>query len=373
MSNPESVGSGSAETLLYPGLMSSLRTLRDFSLHDLESVRLILRGGSVIDWHRLNFSSAADVHQFIENHDLDPNSDLDRAYLRGIQEQAVRYLRRNFTFAIPKPVEEADFVELALLASSDGHRQQCACTILKVMQIINHMAGRELLFRLPVSDRDLFHLVEEKVYRVVGGMLSDGLPIDEFVGGRKNLDSTYTKLLSKPESSTSALYDKLRFRIVTRERGDLLPVLLYLSQRIFPFNYVVPSESTNTIFHFRSLCESDPHLGQFVPRFQGKEDDTLTPGDNRFSDPEYRTIQFVADVPVRVPPHILDLAPPGSESLGRVVYMLCEFQLLDADTEATNENGAANHEAYKQRQRDAVFRRLRLGAREQKSPKRGAS
>jgi hypothetical protein len=46
---------------------------------------------------------------------------------------------------------------------------------LKTVQIINHMAGRELLFRLPVSDRDLFHLVEEKVYRVVGTMrrLSD--------------------------------------------------------------------------------------------------------------------------------------------------------------------------------------------------------
>jgi uncharacterized protein (TIGR04552 family) len=136
--------------------MASLRTLRDFSLHDLESVRLILRGGSVIDWHRLNFQSAQDVHEFIRNHDLDPDEERDRDYLRGIQEQAVRYLRRNFTFAIPKPVEEADFVELALLASADGHRQQCACTILKVMQIINHMAGRELLFRLPVSDRDLF-------------------------------------------------------------------------------------------------------------------------------------------------------------------------------------------------------------------------
>ena len=42
-------------------------------------------------------------------------------------------------------------------------------------------------------------------------------------------------------------------------------------------------------------------------------DDELTPGDNRFSAPTYRVIQFVTDVPVRVPPHVMQLAPPGSD------------------------------------------------------------
>ena len=316
-----------------------------------------------MDWHRLNFRDENDVRQFIENHDLDPASEQDQRYIRGIREQAIRYLSGSLNFSIPKPVRAAEFEQLVQLASSDSsHRQLCACAILKVMQIINHMAGRELLFRLPVSDRDLFHLVEEKVYRVVGMMLSEGFPITEFIGGRKNLDSTYTKLLSKPESTAVAIYDKLRFRIVTRTRDDLLPVLLYLSKRLFPFNYVVPNQSTNTIFHFRSFCEQHAHLKQYVPHFQAPDPDSLTPGDNRFSDPEYRTIQFIADVPVRVPEHILELAPAGSELLGKVVYMLCEIQLLDAETEATNETGAANHRAYKERQRAAVFRRLRLGA-----------
>jgi uncharacterized protein (TIGR04552 family) len=41
---------------------------------------------------------------------------------------------------------------------------------------------------------------------------------------------------------------------------------------------------------------------------------------------------------------------------------LCEFQLLDAETESLNESGDASHEAYKARQRSAVMRRLRLGA-----------
>lgn len=341
-----------------------LKTLDEFSLHDLESVRLILRGGSVLDWHRLNLQSEEEVSALAGIHELDLSVEQDRNYAQSIQDQAIKYLRRNFNFPIPKPIEMAPWSELVLIAArSGGHRQQCACTILKTMQIINHMAGRELLFRLPVSDRDLFHLVEEKVYRVVGHMLSHGFPITEFIGGRKNLDSTYTKLLSKPESTAVAIYDKLRFRIVTQRRSDLLPVLLYLAERLFPFNYVVPKQSTNTIFHFRSFCEAHPHLQSLVSSFQGKEDELLQGIENRFSDPEYRTIQFVTDVPVRVPPHLLELAPPGSENLGKVVYMLCEIQLLDAETEVANEKGNANHKAYKQRQLDSVFRRLRLGAR----------
>jgi len=350
-----------------------LKRLSEFSLHDLESVRLLLRGGSVIDWHRLNLQDETQVDAFIRNHELDPTSETDVVYLRGVRDQAIKYLQRNFNFAIPKPVRDADLTELILLASGAGHRQQCACTILKAMQIINHLAGRELLFRLPVSDRDLFHLVEEKVYRVVGMMLSQGFPITEFVGGRKNLDSTYTKLLSKPESTAIAIYDKLRFRIVTRHRDDILPIMVYLSERLFPFNYVVPKQSTNTMFAFEEYCDANDHLRELKTQLQADQDDELLPGENRFSDPEYRTIQFISDVPVRVPADVLESAPPGSSDLGRVVYMLCEIQLIDAETEAANETGAANHRAYKDRQRDSVFRRLRLGARAPKDPREPGS
>jgi uncharacterized protein (TIGR04552 family) len=345
-----------------------LRGLSDFSLQDVDAVRLILQGDSVIDWHRLNLTDQQQAADFIRNHELDPDDERDVEYITALKEQAIAYLRRNFSLAFPKPVQLARAEELVMMASGTGHRQQAACTVLKAMQIINHTNGRELLFRLPVSDRDLFHLVEEKVYRVVGTMLSEGFPITEFVGGRKNLDSTYTKLLSKPESSAVALYDKLRFRIVTRQREDLLPILLYLSEQMFPFNYVVPKQSTNTMFHFRSFCEAHPTLRKYISKFQGPIEDALTPGDNRFSSPAYRTIQFVADVPVRVPAHIMELAPPGSGNLGPIVYMLCEIQLLDAETEEANETGSANHEAYKQRQREAVHRRIRLGARTPRDP-----
>lgn len=327
----------------------------------MEALRVVLQGNSVIDWHRLNFEGVGQVRDFLRIHELDPDSPSDRAYINRVKKEAVSYLRRTFGFAIPKPVERMSLEELLLLAAGSGHRQLCACTILKAIHIINHMAGRELLFCLPVSDRDLFHFVEEKVYRVIGTMLSEGFPITEFIGGRKNLDSTYTKLLSKPEANAAALYDKLRFRIVTRTKDHILPVLLYLTERLFPFTYVVPRESTNTILPFREYCLAHPHLSRMVDAFQGEADQGLKPGENTYSAPTYRVIHFVADVPVRVPAHIMEMAPEGSDDLGPIVYLLCEFQLLDAESEALNEQGDASHDAYKQRQRQAVFARLRLG------------
>jgi uncharacterized protein (TIGR04552 family) len=106
--------------------------------------------------------------------------------------------------------------ELLLLASGKGHRQLCACAILKAMHIIHHLDGRELLFSVPMSDQDVFHLVEEKVYRSSAACSRRAFRSSSSWGAAKNKDSLYTKLLSKSDSSASQIYDKLRFRIVTR-------------------------------------------------------------------------------------------------------------------------------------------------------------
>ena len=151
------------------------------------------------------------------------------------------------------------------------------------MHIIHHLEGRELLFMLPFSDQEVFHNVEEKIYRVIGSMLAHGFPITEFIGGRKNKDSLYTKLLSKQETVAAQIYDKLRFRIVTRSADDIFPVIQYLSKRLFPFNYVIPGQSINSIFHFRNYCRADPHLAPMLPEMQAGQDDETTPSDNRFS------------------------------------------------------------------------------------------
>lgn len=345
-----------------------LKRLDEFNLHELETVRLILRGDSVVDWHRLNLANEEQARSLLIAHEFNPDDPAHRARLESIKNEAVSYLRRQFDFPIPQPVARLSVEELLLLASGKGHRQLCACTILKSMHIIHHLDGRELLFSLPMSDQDVFHLVEEKVYRIIGGMLSAGFPIVEFVGGRKNKDSLYTKLLSKRDSSASQVYDKLRFRIVTRSADDILPVLLYLTERLLPFSLILSGESINTIFHFKAYCQRHPHLQAMVDDFQTGIDDAYTPTDNRFSGQSYRVIHFVCDLPVRLPAATMEMAPPAAWSLGPIVFVLCEFQLLDRETEASNELGDASHERYKDRQKQAVKRRLKIGVRPLRNP-----
>ena len=348
-----------------------LRPLEELSLAELEGIRLVLRGGSVIDWHRLNFAEPREAHEFLEAQEINLDRPADRARAEAVKNSAISYLRRNFDFPIPRTVAEKDAAELLMLASTRGHRQLCACAILKVMHIIHHLEARELLFMLPISDQELFHLVEQKTYRIIGGMLARGFPIVEFIGGRKNKDSLYTKLLSKPETHAAQIFDKLRFRLVTRAPEDIFPTLNYLMRHVFAFNYVVPRESTNTLFPFADYCESHPslreHLGnlQLSPDYEGRGGPRV---DNEFTAATYRVVHFVVDMPVRVPQEVMDQAPPAAWALGPVIFGQTEFQIIDRATEQSNEMGDASHDAYKRRQQDAVARRLKVGLEEAAAP-----
>ena len=350
------------------------KTLEHFELADLEAVRILLRGDSVIDWHRLNFEGTEEIRDFVRAHELSPDNPEDRERMDVVKQEAIAYLKRHFDYPIPKPVAQATTEELVAMAcKSGGHRQVCACSILKCMHIIHHLDGRELLFMLPLSDQEVFQLVEEKVYRVIGGMLASGFPISEFVGGRKHRDSLYTKLLSKEDTIAAQVYDKLRFRIVTKSERDIFPVLEYLTRKLVPFNYVIPGQSINSIFQFANYCRAHPRLKPMLKEMQAGKDEEFTPSDNVFSAQNYRVVHFVVDMPVRLPERVLELAPPEAARFGRIVFVVCEFQIIDEATEAQNEIGDASHAKYKERQKKAVMRRLQLGMREMKVPPRSSS
>ncbi len=343
---------------------AGFRAIDEFTLGDLESIWNILRGDSVIDWKRLNYATREDVEEFLRVQEFLPEEPGDQARLEAIKSEAIQYLRRNFEYPIPRPVSELSVEELLLTATGKGHKQVCACIILKVMHLIHHLQGRELLYMLPLSDAEIFQLVEQKIYRVIGGMLEEGMPITEFLGGRKSRDSLYTKLLSKSETIAAQIYDKVRFRIVTRTPDDLLPVLNYLTRKLFPFNYAIPGESYNTLVDPRVVSKRHPHIAELLESARANVSADVITGvvDNKFSARSYRVIHFVVDMPVRVPRRAMLQSPPAAAALGQVVFVQVEFQLVDHETELANEAGEASHARYKERQRVAVRDRLQLGA-----------
>jgi uncharacterized protein (TIGR04552 family) len=319
----------------------------ELTLADTDSVRLMLRGDSVIDWHKLNFSDHAEVDRFLRLNEFDPESDSDMERFEDIRNDAVDYLARAYAMAIPDEVaEDLPARDLFLVASSTGPHQKWACVVLKVMHIIHHINGRQALMKVSVSDEIIFREIELKVLQVVEQLRAAGAPLLEFEWSRKPRDSQITKLLAKRSTLAASIYDKLRFRLIVPQRGDIVPMLATLARQLIPFNYIVPGESVNQLVDLEEVLAADEVNGH---------EPTELPF-NEFSGPEYRIINFIADLPLRlerlVPKH--EMAP----ELSHVVFVLTEFQVCDKATAQRNESGASSHEAYKARQHERVRMRL---------------
>ena len=344
-----------------------VRSVAEMGLKELERVRLILRGGSVIDWRRLHFRNRDEVDRFLRLCGLDLTHHADEAWARLVLSDAVEYLRRTFSYRVADAVAQpAEIHDLFLYASGvkEPHRfRRIACIVLKVMHVVQHIEGRDLLFRLAVSEADLSRMATAKVNGVLAEAREKGLPILDYSPSVKTRESLITKLLAKKENVAAQVYDKTRFRIVTPTRADILPVLYFLTQRLFPFNFVVPGQTENTLLPFKSLLREFPHFHNHAhelhldPDFEDREGG----GGNEFSGSGYRVLNFVVDVPLRLdewlPPPELD----RRERKGRIGYTLVEFQMLDVHTAELNEQGENAHARYKHRQKLRVLRRLSRG------------
>jgi uncharacterized protein (TIGR04552 family) len=320
-------------------------SVSELTLADTEAVRLMLRGDSVIDWHHLGFADHSEVDRFLRLNEFDPESDDEMARLEDIRESAVEYLARTYAMAIPDEVA-ADLParDLFLVASSSGPHQKWACVVLKVMHIIHHINGRAALLKVSISDEIIFREIELKVLQVVEQLRAAGAPLSEFEWSRKPRDSQITKLMAKKSTLAANIYDKLRFRLIVPGHQDLVPMLATLTRQLIPFNYIVPGESVNQLVN---LPTADERGNGYAPRELPY---------NEFSGPEYRIINFVADLPLRLERLLpkTDLPP----ELSHVVFVLTEFQVADKTTAIKNETGASSHEAYKSRQLERVRMRL---------------
>jgi uncharacterized protein (TIGR04552 family) len=359
-----------------PAPNDAYHPLERMGVSELEQLRLLLRGGSVIDWMRLDFRDAGEVEDFLRLNlfDLDDADDVRR--LRAILAQAVEYLRGAFGYRVADPVADPeDLRTLFLLASGVVQPlkyRRIACVVLKVMHIIHHLEARELLFRTALREADLAERIHRRVTAEAARMKERGLPIVEFTGSSKSRSSLITKLLAKKESLAAQVFDRVRFRIVTETREQIAPVVQYLAQHLFPFNYAAPGQTQNSLIHFQDLLAVHPRGPEIAAEMQLPPDLERrdTGARNMFSGKDYRALNFVVDLPVRIDDLLPSLDPMGDE-LGRVVFSLVEFQVFDRETALGNERGDSSHDRYKRRQHQEVLRRLSRGLVVPRRRKRG--
>jgi uncharacterized protein (TIGR04552 family) len=325
-----------------------------------ERVRHVLTGGSVVDWARLSLDTLGDVDAFLRTNEFDPDDERDQLRIRALRDRAVDYLRLEHRYRLPPELVTGDPRDLFLYAAGVKGRRNTrsfACMLLKAIHVIHHLEAREMGQHLPLSAAEVGQLLEAKVTACVSQLRAEGFSIVDFSGGQKTRTSTITKLLAKKDTHSATVHDRMRFRLVAETPSELPVVVNALTQRLFPFNYTVPGQSKNDLVDLRELA-----LRLGTPEAHVPEDATTDDGRpvNEFSGSTYRVINFVVDMPLRIPPEVLALRGQA-EDLGRVIFALCEIQLLDASTARRNEQGENNHEEYKNRQKARVRARLEQG------------
>jgi uncharacterized protein (TIGR04552 family) len=345
---------------------SGFRSIPEMGVAELEALRLLLRGGSIVDWRRLNFSGADEVTRFLALNLFDMDDPRDERRLRSVLAQAVDYLRVEFGYKVATPVAEPDDVrDVFLLASGakePNRYRRIACVVLKVMHVIHHLEARELLFRTAIREADLAERAHRRIMAEAERMRAHGLPVVEFRGNVKSRGSLVTKLLAKKESVAAQVFDRVRYRIVTERTEQIPSVVLHLAEHLFPFNYAVPGQTQNTLVPFADVLRAHPSGAELSALLQlpaNLERKYPSAPRNEFSGKDFKMLNFVVDLPVRVDDLLPSIEP--SDELGRVVFSLVEFQIADHATAARNEQGESSHERYKKRQLKRVLRRLSRG------------
>lgn len=336
-----------------------------WSLGDLERMRLILRGSSVIDWRRLHFQSRGEVDRYLRLCLFEPDDPFDRARLQRILDEAVDYLRTTFRYAVTEEVAHPKQVQdLFLFAAGVGapKLRRIACLVLKVMHVVHHVEARNLLHRAKVSEDELCQLVTQRVDAAIDQLRREGLPILSAAGSVKTRHSVITKLLAKKETLAAQIYDRVRYRVVTADADHVLPVLVRLCDLLIPFNFVVPGQTQNTLLSFRKLVQGSKELRVLAPELQSGlhlEDHDRREAErsqtNEFSGQSYKVLNFVVDLPVHLPERAVEAGD------GRIAFCMVELQLVDKETAVANERGENAHLRYKKRQLRKVLRRLSRG------------
>lgn len=331
-------------------------------LADAESLRLLLSGHSVIDWHKAAFPDLDAVDALLRLNLLDPDAPDDRRRLRHLFNEAITYVEVFRGLRVPPELRNPDDVRDVFLWASDTQgfrrRQMLSCMTLKLMHVIAHTEAADLKLRAPISEYALLDLAHRAVLERAEHMRRSGVPLQAFYGSRKTRASVIQKLLVKRDNLAAPVFDKLRYRVVVPARGDVLPALAWLLRHLVPFQQVLPGQTVNRLLA-PDVVEGfvDPDVAAAL---QPLVDDPDAPSKNEFSGASYQVLNFVADLPVALAEH--QLPADARPAQGRVVYVTVEFQVLDAPTAARNEVGDSAHEAYKARQWARAKDRLSRGA-----------
>jgi uncharacterized protein (TIGR04562 family) len=384
-------------------LQASLKTAQRFSLN-WTYLNAIARGVSVIDLGALALRNLVDARQFAREYGYDIEQPGVLDYLRRIQREALAFVREQFLSPAQQPLlppeldDDSQPLQLLVLASQRSHRFEpsrlWACAVLKVMHGLFYIDNSLKLRHFAAIRQQVFAGLDE-VIRVEGAhqYLSDGsicLPLVHVDRKRnKGRHSILLKLLQKPEYVAADIHDHLGVRLTLNTRIECLLALDLLRRaHLVTLTNLEISRTRNTLVDLlaakevftrhRAEIDRSQDYPQALLQQMDQELATISQAqaqrDNPHSADDFQSLQLTVRKMIHLPAAELGSAHERNAnaegqleglnegliaSSGDISFFFAyEIQLLDAASFEKSHQGAASHEAYKQRQVETARRRV---------------
>ena len=354
-------------------------------IFDSSILSSVVGGHSAIDIPRLNIHTLEAASSFLLSYGFDIKSKSDEEKLGYYHRRALVLMIEKLGFKeeeIPDLFRDlkklGDVRNLLLYASSQDSAQKdlqrWACAILRCMHVFVH------------AENDLFSSFAEEIQSQIltpfqDCIVHDGNTHRTFLKDAGSLDpiellgfevkpfktssSTVIKLLAKPDALAMKIFDKLGVRFITRNLFDTFQVIRFLiKENVISFPHIMPDQSSNNLYPVDVFMEVCDELAQRLDTLDEKSiqkafDQKLADlGDNVkylrkenfFSGADYRFVKFISRKLVHIKPS------SGKEAFS--FFYPFEVQIMDQAAHEKILSGPSEHQAYKERQRNAARKRL---------------
>lgn len=341
-----------------------------------DTLRAVIGGRSALDVPRVHARTPELAEQFLDGYGFDVRNPAHLAEIEDLRQEAIAFLETQLLdddeAILPEVRAQTDPRQLLVWASAAAPNptQGWSCAILRVAHTLAHSRsyfnekyGHEI--RNQIFARFEPHLFEDDTGLRLGAG-PDAIALKDFeVKPGKPVFSVAMKLLHKVENVAEDIFDRIGVRFITHERFDALLVVRYLRERnVFMFANIKPSRSRNTLLDLGWLEDFMAGLDAEVAAGHIAEEERIAllreavatqpyPAEpshaNAYTSASYHSLQFTCRQMIRV----------RDESDQEIRFFFpFEIQVLDEDSYQRSRSGYAAHDLYKERQRQAVRRRV---------------
>jgi uncharacterized protein (TIGR04562 family) len=351
---------------------------------DPHSLAVVAGGVSVLDQPKLHIRTPQQADDFIKSYGYDLSRSEDLKRLWYFHRRSVVFLTDKLKFNIndiPEKVRDPekliDLRNLLIWASqlADSSLQKWSCAVLRCLHIFIHAETDLFSFYAEEIQKQILRPFERSVIQqdelYLRAPNKDDEKIKLFLFEMKPFktsSSTVIKLLAKPDASAMKVFDKVGVRFVTNSIFDAYQVLRFMiAENLISYPHVMPEQSSNNMYpikEFLEICEKLEKKHGPLHRLSSEKIDRLLKKqlelsasgflnffrkENNFSASDFKYIKFISRKLIRI-------QTPNAPEFS--FFYPFEVQLLTKDAYDKMGTGDSKHEAYKNRQIEAVRQRI---------------